>query len=266
MAGFLIVNPRSGDGDAARLLAAAHELGIETHKLRDGDDLPAIARRAAADALGMAGGDGSLAAVADVAIERDLPFVCVPFGTRNHFARDVGLARDDPVAALAAFVDRRERRVDVGRAGDRLFLNNVSLGVYARLVHRREHHRRRSNAFARLRALAIVAADRHAARLTVDGRPLHARVVLISNNRYELTVLSVGERERLDEGRLHLYAPLGVLRSSWEEQSAERFTLDAGGATVRAAVDGEPAVLETPVEFRIEPRALRLLLPRDPVV
>jgi diacylglycerol kinase family enzyme len=90
--------------------------------------------------------------------------------------------------------------------------------------------------------------------------------VLISNNRYELTVLSVGERERLDEGRLHLYAPLGVLRSSWEEQSAERFTLDAGGATVRAAVDGEPAVLETPVEFRIEPRALRLLLPRDPVV
>ena len=50
----------------------------------------------------MAGGDGSLGAVAQVAIERELPFVCVPFGTRNHFARDLGLDRNDPIAALAA--------------------------------------------------------------------------------------------------------------------------------------------------------------------
>ena len=264
MAGFLIVNPRSGDGGADELLAATHAAGIETHLLREGDDLQAIAREAPAGALGMAGGDGSLAAVADVAIERDLPFVCIPFGTRNHFARDVGLDRSDPVAALAAY-DGDERRVDVGRAGERLFLNNVSLGAYARLVHQREHHRRRRNAFARLRALSIVAAQRHPARLTVDGAPLEAHVVLISNNRYELAVLSIGERERLDEGRLHLYAPLGVLRSSWEERSAERFTVNTTGAEVRAAIDGEPALLETPVEFRVEPRALRLLLPRDPV-
>ena len=264
MAGFLIVNPRSGDGGADELLAAARAAEIETHTLREGDDLQAIAREAPAGALGMAGGDGSLAAVAAVAIERDLPFVCVPFGTRNHFARDVGLDRDDPVAALAAY-DGEERRVDVGRAGNRLFLNNVSLGVYARLVHHREHHRRRRDAFARLRALTIVAAERHPARLTIDGAPPQARVVLISNNRYELAVLSIGERERLDEGRLHLYAPLGVLRSSWEERSAERFTVDAADAEVRAAIDGEPVLLATPVEFRVEPRALRLLLPRDPV-
>lgn len=265
LTGFLIVNPRSGDGDADELLAAAHARGIETHILRDGDDLQALARAASAGALGMAGGDGSLAAVADIAIERGLPFVCVPFGTRNHFARDIGLDRDDPLAALAAFDDGTEQMIDVGRANDRLFLNNVSLGVYARLVQRREHHRRRSDAFARLRALVIVATERHAARLTVDGAPLHAPVVLISNNRYELTVLSIGERERLDEGRLHLYAPLGVLRSSWEERSGGRFSIDAGGATVHAAIDGEPVALETPVEFRVEPRALRLLLPRGPV-
>ena len=80
----------------------------------------------------MAGGDGSLAAVAEVAIEQDVPFVCIPFGTRNHFARDLGLDRDDPLAALAAFDGGVERRVDVGRVGDRLFLNNVSLGLYAR--------------------------------------------------------------------------------------------------------------------------------------
>ena len=265
MTGFLIVNPRSGDGGANELLAAAHARGIETHVLREGDDLPAIARGAAADALGMAGGDGSLAAVADVAIERDLPFVCIPFGTRNHFARDVGLDRDDPIAALAAFDGGAEQTIDVGRANDRLFLNNVSLGAYARLVHRREHHRRRRDAFARLRALALVATERHSARLTVDGTPLHAPIVLISNNRYELTVLSIGERERLDEGRLHLYAPQGVLRSSWEERSADRFVIDAGGRKVQAAIDGEPVALETPVEFRIEPRALRLLLPLRPL-
>src|SRR5204862_350910 len=115
----------------------------ETHVLRKGEDPAAVARKAEADALGMAGGDGSLAAVAGVAMERGLPFVCVPFGTRNHFARDVGLDRDDPLAALAGFDDRVERAIDVGRANERLFLNNVSLGVYARLVHRREHHRRR---------------------------------------------------------------------------------------------------------------------------
>jgi len=265
LAGFLIVNPRSGDGGADELLAAAQSRGIETHTLRDGDDLRSIARAASANALGMAGGDGSLAPVAEVAIERDVPFVCVPFGTRNHFARDIGLDRDDPVGALAAFVDGAERRVDVGRAGGRVFLNNVSIGVYARLVHRREHHRARGNAFARLRALASVATERHAARLTVDGSTLHARVVLISNNRYDLTALSIGERERLDEGRLHLYAPLGVLRSAWEERSAEQFSVDASSESVRVAFDGEPARLETPVEFRVEPRALRLLVPRDPV-
>ena len=102
----------------------------------------------------MAGGDGSLALVAKAAFERDLPFVCVPFGTRNHFARDLGLDRDDPIAALAAF-GGEERRIDLAWVNDRPFLNNVSLGMYARLVHHRERHRRRREALARLRAIAI---------------------------------------------------------------------------------------------------------------
>ena len=142
---FLIVNPGSGTDSptAAELRDAAAARGVEVRFLEDGDDLQELARSAGADVLGMAGGDGSLAAVAAVAIEQDVPFVCIPFGTRNHFARDLGLDRDDPIGALAAFGDGVERRVDVARAGDRLFLNNVSLGIYARLVHRREHHRRR---------------------------------------------------------------------------------------------------------------------------
>ncbi len=265
MTGFLIVNPNSGSGNATdELLQAARSRGIDVHVLADGDDVPELARQADADALGIAGGDGSLALVADVALERGLPFVCIPFGTRNHFARDVGLDRDDPVAALDAFVHREERLIDVGRANGRLFMNNVSLGVYAQLVHRREHHRRRSNAFARLRAFAILAQHRHPLGITIDGQSVEARVVLVSNNTYTLELLSVGEREQLDGGRLHLYVPSGLLRTAWIERAAARFEIDARDGRLNAAVDGEPEVLETPIEFTIEPRALRVLLPRSP--
>ena len=200
---LLIINPRSGTDSptAEELAAAARERGIGVHVLGEGDDLVEVARAADATILGMAGGDGSLAAVAGVAQERDVPFVCVPFGTRNHFARDLGLDRDDPLGALDAFVGE-ERRIDVGRVGDRLFLNNVSLGLYARLVHRREHHRRRRDALARLRAVLLTLRDRRRRqRFTIDGRPVRARLVLVASNDYSLELLSLGERERLDEER-----------------------------------------------------------------
>jgi diacylglycerol kinase family enzyme len=202
----------------------------------------------------MAGGDGSLAPIAAVALERDLPFVCIPFGTRNHFARDLGLDRDDPIGALRAYAGA-ERRVDVGRADTRLFLNNVSLGVYARLVHRREHHRRRSQAFARVRAWAAVLTHRHPLGVTIDGEPVETRILLVANNAYGVDFPTVGARERLDEGKLHLYLP-------GDERVGERFVVDARAGRLEAAVDGEPDALQTPVEFRIEARALRVLVPQ----
>ena len=85
--------------------------------------------------------------------------------------------------------------------------------------------------------------------------------MLVSNNAYKLDLLSIGERERLDEGRLHLYVAHGIFRAHWDERSGERFTVDARRASLRAAIDGEPARLETPLEFGIEPRALRVLVP-----
>lgn len=260
---MLFVNPRSGSGrpSAEELVREAEARGIDVHVLGEGDDLDTLARETDADVVGMAGGDGSLAAVAAVALERDLPFVVVPFGTRNHFARDLGLDRGDPVAALDAFVDGDERRVDVGRVGDRLFLNNVSLGDYADLVHRREHHRRRRDALARARAFWILLRDRgNPPVLAVDGEEISARIVLVGNNAYSLDVLSVGERERIDEGLLHLYVAHGLTPGTWEERSAPSFTVDTASHRVRAAVDGEPLVLETPLEFRIEPGALRVLV------
>jgi diacylglycerol kinase family enzyme len=169
-----------------------------------------------------------------------------------------------PNGALDAFVHRGERVIDVGRANGRLFLNNVSLGIYAQLVHRRERHRRRSDAFARLRAFAILAQHREPLGITIDGQTIAARVVLVSNNAYTLDLFSIGERDRLDAGRLRLYVPVGPLRRGWVEREAAAFEIGASAGRLEAAVDGEPEVLETPIEFTIEPRALRVLLPRRP--
>jgi diacylglycerol kinase family enzyme len=253
--GLLILNPRSGRGGptAEELTAEAKRAGIDVHALREGEDPGDVARASNAAVLGIAGGDGSLAAVAEVALERDVPFVCIPFGTRNHFARDLGLDRNDPLAALQGF-DGTERRIDVGFADDRLFLNNVSLGAYARLVHRRERHRRRRQAFARIRAWAVLLTHREPLGITVDGDAVEARIVLVANNAYTIDFPTIGARERLDEGELHLYVP-------GDERAGERFVVDAAAGRLEAAVDGEPAVLQTPIEFRIEPRALRVLVP-----
>jgi diacylglycerol kinase family enzyme len=258
MAGFLLVNPRSGPPQPTveELVDAARRRGIVTRVLGDGDDPVELARRAGAQPLGIAGGDGSLAAVAAVAIERDVPFVCVPFGTRNHFARDVGLDREDPIGALDAF-SGRERRIDIGRANGRVFLNNVSFGAYAELVHRREHHRRRREALARIRAWLTLVTHRRALAVTIDGVVEEAQLVLVGNNVYVLELPSVGARERLDEGILALY----IVRGAVDERHGPRFALDAQSGRLDAAIDGEPEVLATPVEFRVEPLALRLLVP-----
>jgi diacylglycerol kinase family enzyme len=259
VAGFLVINPRSGDEKpgADELRAEAERMGIETRLLSPGEDPAELARAAPRGPLGVAGGDGSLASVAAVALERGAPFVCVPLGTRNHFARDLGLDRDDPLAALKAFTGP-EIRIDVARVNGRLFLNNVSLGLYARLVHRRE---RRGDAFAGLRALGLLLRRPGRLGVTVDGTPVSGRVVLLANNHYNLQLFSLGERERLDEGKLHLYVARGWLPRTWEEQAGERFTVDARAGRLRAAVDGEPEELETPLHFEIEPRALAVLLP-----
>lgn len=260
---FLVINPSSGDDSpsAAELAEEAARRGIETHLLERGEDPGEPARASGAEIVGMAGGDGSLAAVAAVALETDAAFVCVPFGTRNHFARDLGLDRDDPLAALAAFDGGDERRVDVGRAGEKIFLNNVSIGVYAGLVHRREHHRRRGEALARARGLLAVARHRHRLKADVNGEQIVARVLLVGNNRYELSLFTLGERERLDEGMLHLWAAAGALPTAWEERTSASFRLELPGRTVRAAVDGEPVTLDVPLVLESLPGALRVLVP-----
>jgi diacylglycerol kinase family enzyme len=175
----------------------------------DPADLARAAAERGAEALGMAGGDGSLAAVATVALGRDLPFVCVPFGTRNHFARDAGIDGDDPLGAVGAFRGR-ERRVDVGLVDSRVFLNNVSLGLYASFVHDPRRKTRNRLMASRRLVPATLGRSRRPLQLSfeVDGRLEHhaALVVLVANNDYRLQkVADLGERTTLDEGLLHVY-------------------------------------------------------------
>ena len=139
VSGVLLMNPHSGGGkaDRFRLADECRARGIEPVTLRPGDDLTRLAEDAVAggaDVLGMAGGDGSQALVAEVASRHDIPMVVVPAGTRNHFALDLGIDRADVIGALDGFTDGVERRVDLASVNGRVFVNNASLGLYAQIV------------------------------------------------------------------------------------------------------------------------------------
>jgi diacylglycerol kinase family enzyme len=229
----LYVNPRSGAGrNASEVRSAAAARGIRVLAL--GDDLPAEAT-----AVGVAGGDGSLAGVARFAVEREVPFVVVPCGTRNHFARDLGLRLDDPVGALEAF-DGVERRIDVGGVDGRLFVNNLSLGAYALYQHRR------------LGELL----DRRRRDVVVDGTRIDAAILLVGNNVYD----RFGRRARLDEGVLSVYGTAGFIPRIAVERTATEVELEFPALDrVEAAIDGEAVTLPARLRPSVRVQALRVL-------
>jgi diacylglycerol kinase family enzyme len=288
----LIINPRSGGGRAERhlLVDECRARGIEPVVLAPGDDVRRRAEdaiAAGADALGVAGGDGSLALVADVAIHHDVPLVVVPAGTRNHFALDLGLDRDDVIGALDAFGDGVERRVDVASVNGRVFVNNASLGVYAKLVQSPSYrHAKRHTATATLPDLLGPGAERLDLRFTApDGRQQSsAHLLLVSNGPYQLHRLAAGRfrRAELDRGQLGVVAARfatgrdlsrflaleaagrGRRFPDWFEWIAPRFRVDSDAA-VDIGVDGEALVLDPPLLFESMPRVLRVRLPRAAV-
>jgi diacylglycerol kinase family enzyme len=265
----LFINPASGGGTATRvgLGEKAQARDIRCVVLEPGDDLAAVVREAiagGADAVGMAGGDGSMAIVAAAASDHGLPFVCVPAGTRNHFARDLGVARHDPVGALAAFTEGVERRIDVGEVNGDVFVNNVSIGIYGDAVQRPGYRS------AKLRTLLetadqVLGPSAAAPPLhIVDDRGrehTHPAVLLVSNNPYALEPpLVPGTRPRLDTGRLGVVVldrpnePPHRSGRAWKAS-----WLDVGaGAAVHAGRDGEAITLDLPLHFASRPGALRV--------
>jgi diacylglycerol kinase family enzyme len=264
----LLVNPGSGDGTAARtrLAEAARDRGIDVAVLTPGENLSALVRNVVADgadALGVAGGDGSLALVAAVASEEELPFVCVPAGTRNHFARDIGVDPHDPVGALDAFTDGLERRIDVGDVNGRLFLNNVSLGVYGDAVREPTYRdaKRRTLLETARRELGPSATLPDLDLVDDLGREYrHPAVVLVSNNPYVPAPPLVGTRSTLDSGRLGiivLEAPGRTRSAPGHAWSARSFEVDSS-VPVAAGIDGEAVDLVPPLLFVSRPAALRV--------
>src|SRR5215217_8537263 len=285
----LILNPSAGGAVAIRegLARAARKHGILVRVVERGQDARQAAQAAVeegARTLAVAGGDGSVAAVAGVAMEHDLPLVVVPVGTLNHFARDLGLDLARPLRALDAFAsDHHERRVDVGRINGRPFINNVSLGVYAEMLGDPGYRRDKLRvAQTKLQAAFSDPELRRALRITPpDEAPLESVVaVVVSNSPYELAPLSaLGQRHRLDTGTLQVSVLdvstldelerllagtlLGAIefRPGLRHWMSERLEMGVPGATMRAGVDGEPITFGAPLRFSVEPGALRVLVP-----
>lgn len=261
-------NPKSGGGKAtqARLDEEARARGIRPVELSPGDDLEALVRDAiaeGADALAAAGGDGTQATVAAMAAEHDLPFACIPAGTRNHFALDLGVDRDDLVGALDAFVDGGEKRVDLGEVNGRVFVNNVSLGLYAEAVQSDEYRD------AKLRTLlgtAAAIAEEGGLELSSPEGDGEAVAILVSNNRYRIGhAIGSGMRPTIEDGVLGVTVFENVnpitsgrmARMPWRQWETPELRLDPDGP-VPAGIDGEATELESPVLFSIRHRALRV--------
>jgi diacylglycerol kinase family enzyme len=289
--GTLIMNPVSGGGKATRFKLADEcaRRGIEAIVLNKGDDLVQLAEDAVAggtDVIGMAGGDGSQALVADVARRHGIPIVVIPAGTRNHFALDLGLDRDDVVGALDAFGEAVERTIDLATVNGRVFVNNASLGIYARIVQSPEYRD------AKLRTAATMLPD----ILGPDAEPFglryvgadgeehaEAQMILVSNNPYQLNDLDGrGTRERIDLGVVGVVAmriggtvdaeqfvalnAIGQIRRfhGWDEWAVERFQIDSE-RPVEIGIDGESLTMDPPLVFESMPAALRVRLPSQAI-
>ena len=281
---FLVMNPRSGGGKVTRfgLKEKAEAMGAEVALLEGPDiiDVAALARDAVArgaDLLGVAGGDGTQALVAGIAAQYDLPFLVVSAGTRNHFALDLGLDREDPSTCLDGLTDGVEIRVDLGVIGGRTFVNNASFGAYAAIVQSPAY--RDDKTRTTLNMLPDYLAGQRGARLSVrigDVTVEGPQAVLVSNDPYGSTDLAgLGRRARLDHGVLGVVAvsvanarqAVGLLRRN-HRRGLTRLTgaevvVDADHAEIPVGIDGEAIIMPTPVRCTTTPKALRVRVPRN---
>jgi diacylglycerol kinase family enzyme len=282
---FLIMNPRSGGGKVARfgLKDKAEALGAEVALLEGPGtvDVAALARQAVADGadlLGVAGGDGTQALVAGIAAEHDLPFLVISAGTRNHFALDLGLDRDNPAACLDALTgDGVEQRIDLGIIGDRTFVNNASFGAYAEVVESPAY--RDDKRGTTLETLPDLLSGHRGAKLTAragDATITGPQALLVSNGPYGMTdIAGLGRRARLDAGTLGVVAVTvnnalqaatllrGARGQGLTTLTAGEVVVDADVPEIPVGIDGETVMMPTPVRCAIQPKALRVRVPRD---
>jgi YegS/Rv2252/BmrU family lipid kinase len=252
-----------------------------------GDEVTKLAREAVesdADAIVAGGGDGTISAVASEMIGANKVLGVLPFGTLNHFAKDLQIPLELE-GAVQTIIAGHTIKVDVGEVNGRIFLNNSSLGLYPSIVREREKKQRLGHGKWPAFVWAALAVMRRypflELRLDVEGEQLtlNTPFVFIGNNEYEMESLNVGGRRRIDAGRLSLYlthrtgrlglialalrAMLGRLRQERDfvVLLTEEIWLATKHRRLRVAFDGEVTVMEPPLHYRIHPRALRVLVP-----
>ena len=287
----VVMNPRSGGGKVARfrLVARARAAGTQVRLTGPDQDAASLAAAAIAEGatmLGAAGGDGTVAAVAAVAAEARRPLVVIPAGTRNHFARDLGLNIRNPAAAIAALRAGDPALVDLGRVGSRVFVNNVSFGAYADALLTPGYREAKARTFAEVAPGYLDGQQCVNATVDTPHGPVDLpQVVLISNNPYHTSTRYLGRRFALDTGQLGgivLKRPAGApppdllprVRRDLRRQgragppgegiitwTATRITLHGTAAQLPAGIDGEAVLLDLPIVCEIRPRALQVLLP-----
>jgi diacylglycerol kinase family enzyme len=289
----VVLNPAAGKGEAGdardrieRLLAGPART-VTVHVIDNGPS----ARRAAQDAIAQGsdilvagGGDGTLSMVAQNVVGSSRTLGVLPLGTRNHFARDLGIPLDLEAAA-AVVLAGKVQSVDVGEVGGRVFLNNSSLGVYPTIVGMRTRLQRRGVAkwLAALWATLVVLRRRPflGLRIQTVEQTLLRRTpfVLVGNNEYRMSGLQAASRDSLSTGKLAVYVMRadrrrGLLLLAWrvafqgagevdelELLRVEAATVETKRERIRVALDGELVELASPLYYRARPGALRVLVP-----
>jgi diacylglycerol kinase family enzyme len=289
----VLLNVRAGtaarrglDPESLRSKFAAAGLTVDVQAMPDEGALAAQVRRAVLAGVPIvvaAGGDGTVGTVAAALVGTRTALGILPAGTRNHFARDLGLPSDLD-AAIPAIANGRPRVVDVGEVNGRIFVNNASIGLYPAMVEEREMRQR----VGWTKPLATVWSSLIALR---RFRPMRVRLaaegdvgqrttpfVFVGNNEYDMSLFSLGRRKGLDAGTLSLYTAkvrrrFGLVRLAFmaligrldqardfEQRCVTELWLDSRWRRLRVALDGEVVTLAPPLHFRVRPGALRVIV------
>lgn len=279
---------RLGDRLEGEVRAAFDAAGVSIElSLIDGGAMADAVRRASADAPAVAvgGGDGTLGAAAAILAGTDAALAILPLGTRNHLAGELDIPAD-LVGAARVIADGHRRRIDLGRVGDRVFVNNASIGLYPALVRRRdENPAPKWLAAIPAAAGALGRLRHHRLRLVLDGdaQPVVTPLLFVGNNRYVLDREAMGTREALDDGKLSVYAVASrrrlalvgfALRTLAGRADPERdfaaigdvsrLTVEGHGRHIDVALDGEVVRLSLPLAFASDPGALTVIAPPRP--
>jgi diacylglycerol kinase family enzyme len=299
VSGSVSVLLNTSAGAAARVGPAEHPALAEVQEafaaaglnvsiaVGSGDTLTALARRAVARGVRVVvagGGDGTIGTVASALVNTDAALGILPLGTLNHFAKDLGIPLGVP-EAVRVIAAGGTARVDVGEVNGRVFINNSSLGLYPSLVYQRE--KRQARGRGKWIALALAAARvwrlyrrvRVAVHTDAGSRVIRTPFVFVGNNEYQLEGVRLGCRARVDAGQLHVAMAPGMTRGEmvrvlgWallgrlpdidhlDTLLTDAVTIGARRRRVPVALDGEVALLGTPLEYRIRSGALRVCVP-----